>query len=91
MYGTSLPNTAKLLHAGARVCKDGALMFLLLGPTNYQSCPAGVKRIGSIALSIIPNNEWRTLHIFLKVGKSNDQLESRKRHFRMRMTKFNEL
>jgi hypothetical protein len=70
MYGTELPNTAKLLQAGARVCKEGALMFLLLGPTNYQSCPAGVVRIGSVAISVIPNNEWRTLNIFLKIGSS---------------------
>jgi hypothetical protein len=66
MYGTELPKTSELLKAGARVCKEGALMFLLLGPTNYQSCPAGVVRIGSVVLSIIPNNEWRTLNIFLK-------------------------
>ena len=45
-------------------------MFLLLGPTNYQSCPAGVIRIGSVVLSIIPNNEWRTLNIFLKTGNA---------------------
>jgi hypothetical protein len=75
MYGTSLPNTAKLLQAGSRVCKEGALMFLLLGPTNYQACPAGVIRIGSIVISVIPNNEWRTLNIFLKIGNNDpDQL-----------------
>lgn len=71
MYGTSLPSTAKLLQAGARVCKEGALMFLLLGPTNYQSCPSGVIRIGSIVISVIPNNEWRTLNIFLKIGNGD--------------------
>lgn len=68
MYGTKLPKTIELLKAGARVCKEGALMFLLLGPTNYQACPPGVIRIGSVVLSIIPNNEWRTLNIFLKIG-----------------------
>ena len=46
MYNTSLPEAAKLLKAGARVCKVGSLMFLLLGPKNYQICPQGVKRIG---------------------------------------------
>ena len=45
-------------------------MFLLLGPTNYQACPPGVVRIGSVVLSIIPNNEWRTLNIFLKIGNA---------------------
>lgn len=75
LYGTGLPSTAKLLASGARVCKEGALMFLLLGPTNYQACPAGVIRIGSIVISVIPNNEWRTLNIFLKTGESDpDQL-----------------
>jgi len=71
MYGTQLPKTSDLLKAGARVCKEGAMMFLLLGPTNYQSCPTGVIRIGSIVLSIIPNNEWRTLNIFLKTGNAD--------------------
>jgi hypothetical protein len=46
-------------------------MFLLLGPTNYQSCPAGVVRIGSVVISVIPNNEWRTLNIFLKIGDND--------------------
>jgi hypothetical protein len=36
MYGTDLPRTIELLKAGARVCKVGSLMFLLLGPKNYQ-------------------------------------------------------
>jgi hypothetical protein len=81
MYGTELPKTSELLKAGARVCKEGALMFLLLGPTNYQSCPAGVIRIGSVVLSIIPNNEWRTLNIFLKIGNEDQHkvLKSRPR------------
>lgn len=80
MYKTYLPSTAKLLQAGARVCKEGAVMFLLLGPTNYQACPTGVTRIGSIVISVIPNNEWRTLNIFLKIGQGNtDQLMNNKR------------
>ena len=66
MYGTDLPSTAKLLKAGARVCKSGSLMFLLLGPQNYQACPNGVKRIGWIAITVVPNNEIRALHIFYK-------------------------
>lgn len=41
MYGTELPNTGRLLKSGARVCKIGSLMFLLLGPQNYQICPPG--------------------------------------------------
>ena len=48
MYGTDLPNTTKLLNAGARVCRPGSLMFILLGPKNYQICPNGVKRIGML-------------------------------------------
>jgi hypothetical protein len=63
-----LPVTGKLLKAGARVCKVGSLMFLLLGPQNYQMCPAGVKRIGWIAITIVPNNEIRCLNIFYKYG-----------------------
>jgi hypothetical protein len=67
MYGlTDLPQTSKLLKAGARVCRPGSLMFLLLGAQNYQMCPKGVKRIGWIAITIVPNNEIRCLNIFLK-------------------------
>lgn len=72
MYGTGLPNTGRLLKAGARVCKVGSLMFLLLGPKNYQMCPPGVQRIGWITMSIIPNNELRTLHIFHKYADRSD-------------------
>ena len=53
MYNTSLPETAKLLKAGARVCKVGFLMFLLLGNTNYQGHPKGVKRIGYLAITVV--------------------------------------
>jgi hypothetical protein len=74
MYGTELPKTAELLKTGARVCKEGALMFLLLGPTNYQACPDRIIRIGSIVISVIPNNEWRTLNIFLKTGNVDPEL-----------------
>ncbi len=66
MYGTQLPNTYKLLDAGARVVKPGSLMFLLLGPVNYQICPKSIKRIGFIAITIVPNNELRCLHIYIK-------------------------
>ena len=59
------PEPLKLLKAGARVCKPGSLMFLLLNQ-NYQWCPAGVKRIGRIGMSIVPNNESRTLNIYYK-------------------------
>ena len=65
MYGTDLPNPLRLLEAGARVCKSGSLMFLLLG-NSYQHHPKGVKRIGCIAISVIPNNEVRFLNIYLK-------------------------
>jgi hypothetical protein len=71
MYGTRLPNTGKLLKAGARVCKVGSLMFLLLGPQNYQMCPPGVQRVGWIAMTIVPNNELRALHIFYKYADPN--------------------
>lgn len=59
MYNTELPITSKLLEAGTRVCRANSLLFLLLGPQNYQWTPAGVKRIGWIAITIVPNNELR--------------------------------
>jgi hypothetical protein len=68
MYNcTELPNTGKLLKAGARVCKPGSLLFLLLGPENHQACPAGVKRIGLILITVVPNNEIRALNIYYKI------------------------
>ena len=65
MYGTELPSPIRLLEAGARVCKPGSLMFLLLGKP-YQPCPNGVKRIGCIDISVIPNNKVRFLNIYWK-------------------------
>lgn len=72
MYNTSLPEAAKLLKAGARVCSVGASMFLLLGPKNNQMCPQGVKRIGWIALTVVPNNEVRSLNIYYKYADALD-------------------
>lgn len=65
MYGTELPSPIRLLEAGARVCKPGSLMFLLLGKP-YQFHPNGIKRIGCIDISVIPNNEVRFLNIYWK-------------------------
>ena len=67
MYGTSLPDAGKLLKAGARICKPKSLMFLLLGNVNRQACPRGIKRIGHVSISVIPNNENRALHIYYKL------------------------
>ena len=72
MYGTSLPSSIELLQAGARVCKVGSLMFLLLGPQNYQWHSKGVKRIGWIAITVVPNNEVRALNIFYKYADALD-------------------
>lgn len=33
-------------------------------------CPVGVKRIGGVAMTIVPNNELRVLHIFYKYADS---------------------
>jgi hypothetical protein len=71
MYGTSMPRTMDLLKAGARVCRVGSVLFLLLGPQNYQWCPAGVQRIGLIYASIVPNNETRCLNIYYKYADAS--------------------
>jgi len=68
MYGTDLPNPSRLLKAGARVCKTDSPMFLLLGPQNYQIHPKGVRRIGYIDISVVPNNEIRCLNIYYKIA-----------------------
>ncbi len=71
MYGTDLPRTIELLKAGARVCKVDSLMFLLLGPQNYQWHPNGIKRIGCVPITVVPNNEIRCLNIFHKYADSH--------------------
>jgi hypothetical protein len=68
MYNTSLPDVGKILKAGARVVKHKGLMFLLLGNVNRQACPSEIKRIGHITLSVIPNNENRSLHVYYKLA-----------------------
>lgn len=74
MYGVAqLPSPVRLLAAGARVCTNGSLMFLLLGPKNYQICPKGLKRVGWIAMTIVPNNELRALHIYRKESEPDPQ------------------
>ena len=68
MYGTNLPKSIRLLEAGARVCKKCSLLFLLLGPRNYQWHPKGTKRIAYIDMTVVPNNEIRCLNVFYKYG-----------------------
>ena len=67
MYNTDVPSPIRLLKAGARVIKPKSLMFLLLGPKNYQHHPEGVKRIGIILMTVVPNNEIRALNIYIKL------------------------
>ena len=85
MYHCSLPNTAKLLQAGARVCKANSLMFLLLGPQNYQYCPTEITRIGWIAITIVPNNELRALHIYVKNSNGKDEREGERRDYQSQL------
>ena len=66
MYNVSMPDIQKLLKAGARVCKTGSLLFLLLGNVQYQPTPDTLKRIGHVTISIIPNNELRSLFVYHK-------------------------
>src|SRR5262245_38554163 len=66
MWDCKVPNFLTLLKEGARVVKSGSLLFLLLGPTNFQMCPANVKRIGLFLITLVPNNEIRALNIYIK-------------------------
>ena len=61
-----MPSKQKLLKEGARVIKKGSLMFFLLGAINYQICPAEIERVGMIFITVVPNNEIRTLNIYHK-------------------------
>lgn len=69
MYNCTLPSFYKLLEAAGRVVKPGGLIFLLLGPDNYQINVdrLGLKRIGLITLSVVPNYELRACNIFYKL------------------------
>jgi hypothetical protein len=66
MYGTDLPKPVRLLEAGTRVCKKQSLLFLLLGPTNYQWHPGGTRRIAYINMTVVPKIEVRCLNAFYK-------------------------
>jgi hypothetical protein len=78
MYNCEMPSAHKLLEAGARVCKPGALMFLLYSK-QVQSGTIGkgnIKRIGFINISIVPNNETRVLNIYVKLPEpKTEELE----------------
>ncbi len=66
MYQTTLPSLYGLLKAGSRVCKIGSLLFLLASK-NFQMCEGlGLKSIGAIPITVVPNNELRCCNIFYK-------------------------
>jgi hypothetical protein len=67
MYGTEMPSISRLLTEGARVTKPGGLLFCLLGNVNLQWSPKSTIRIGRISMTIVPNQEVRALHCYLKV------------------------
>jgi hypothetical protein len=68
MYNlTELLSISRLLIEGARVTKPGGLLFLLLGAKNMQWCPASLIRIGWIGITIVPNQEIRALHCYIKI------------------------
>ena len=66
MYDTRMPSRQKLLKEGTRVVKKGSLMFFLLGAVNYQIYPREIERVGMIFITVVPNNEVRTLNIYHK-------------------------
>lgn len=73
MYNGKLPDFMQLLYAGLRVIKPNSLMFMLIGPQNYQASPLKAKggiRVGLIYISVIPNNETRALNIYMKLPES---------------------
>jgi hypothetical protein len=60
------PIQKKLLIEGARVTKSGGLLFLLLGAKNMQWHPKSIIRIGWLGIIIVPNQEIRALHCYVK-------------------------
>ena len=67
-----MPSRQKLLKESARVVKKGSLMFFLIGAVNYQICPSEIERIGMIFITIVLNNETRTLNIYHKISLEAD-------------------
>jgi hypothetical protein len=66
MYNCKLPNVTKLLKEGCRVVKPNSLLFLLhedITPSNI----AGLRKIGFIHVTAIPNKKARALNIYMKV------------------------
>ena len=72
MYGTKMPSRQKLMKEGARIIKNNSLMFLLLGAVNYQICPTEIERIGIVFITVVPNNEIRTLNVYHKISLETD-------------------
>ncbi|MRN69538.1 MAG: hypothetical protein FIO04_07550 [Nitrosopumilales archaeon] len=61
MYGASLPGAAKLHKVGARACT------VVNVPTSWAQKLSNLsKKGGKIALSVVPNNEMRSLNIYYK-------------------------
>ena len=67
MYNlTELLSISRLLIEGARVTRPYGLLFLLLGNKNMQWCPDSLIRIGWVGITIVPNQEIRALHCYVK-------------------------
>ena len=64
------PKDKKLLREVARAIKKCSLMFFLLGTLNYHYCLKEIERIGMIFITIVPNNEIRTLNIYHKLERN---------------------
>lgn len=71
MYGVTLPDFYKLLEVPGRFLEVGGLYFLLLGMHNYQINVErlGLRRIGLIALAVVPNYEMRACNVFYKFAE----------------------
>lgn len=65
-YETDMPSVTKLLTEGARVTRPGGLLFLLLGNKIMQWHPKSIIRIGCLRITIVPNQEVRAIHCYLK-------------------------
>lgn len=61
-----MPSVTRLLTEGAWVTKSGGLLFLLLGAKNMQWHPMSTTRIGWLGITVVPNQEIRAMHCYIK-------------------------
>jgi hypothetical protein len=72
MYNCELPKVNKLLKEGCRVVEPGSLLFLLHEYITNSNIP-GLKKIGFIHVTAVPNRGPRVLNIYVKLPEGESE------------------